>query len=257
MRQTVKETEKIFYFCAVRCYNLAVMEQKKRYRTDQSLWVFCLLAVVGGFLETYTYMTRNKIFSNAQTGNFIYLSLNLAQGKVWEALPYLVPMFAYVLGILFTLFFPEKIFRGSLRWQTTLIGVEIVGLLIIGFIPPDAPNVLVYAPVSFLSAMQYNSFTRCREATLSTIFVTNNLRQVTVNLYQTITKRDRIAMDRLAVFVSVIVIFCGGVIVGAFAVNAFSCHAVWVCPVVLLPVFLGLCLEDVRTARQKRQSASD
>ena len=40
------------------------------------------LATVGGFLEAYTYVTRDGVFANAQTGNIARMGLNLAQGNV-------------------------------------------------------------------------------------------------------------------------------------------------------------------------------
>ena len=44
-----------------------------------------LLAVVGGFLDTYTYFTRGGVFANAQTGNMVLLSIAAAQGKFLQA----------------------------------------------------------------------------------------------------------------------------------------------------------------------------
>ena len=35
-----------------------------------------VLAVSGGFQDAYTYFTRDKVFSNAQTGNVVLMSQN-------------------------------------------------------------------------------------------------------------------------------------------------------------------------------------
>ena len=59
-------------------------ENKKRKRffahrqVSDSIPMALLLALTGGFLDAYTYVTRGGVFANAQTGNFALMALNLA-----------------------------------------------------------------------------------------------------------------------------------------------------------------------------------
>ena len=62
------------------------MKEQKLFRR---YGVSLALAVVGGFLEAYTYVTRDGVFANAQTGNIARMGLNLAQGNVLLTLRYL------------------------------------------------------------------------------------------------------------------------------------------------------------------------
>lgn len=60
---------------------------------------FCLgalLAVIGGFLDAYTYLTRGRVFANAQTGNLVLLAMNLAGGQFQKAQYYLIPILAFI-----------------------------------------------------------------------------------------------------------------------------------------------------------------
>lgn len=60
---------------------------------------FCLgalLAVTGGFLDAYTYLTRGRVFANAQTGNLVLLAMNLAGGQFQKAQYYLIPILAFI-----------------------------------------------------------------------------------------------------------------------------------------------------------------
>ena len=59
-----------------------------------------LLAVVGGFLDAYTYLCRGRVFANAQTGNIVLLGVNLTEQNWNRTFYYLMPIFAFVLGIL-------------------------------------------------------------------------------------------------------------------------------------------------------------
>ena len=39
-----------------------------------------MLAIVGGYLDAYTYISRDHVFANAQTGNMVLLAINIKEG---------------------------------------------------------------------------------------------------------------------------------------------------------------------------------
>lgn len=38
-----------------------------------------MLAIVGGYLDAYTYISRDHVFANAQTGNMVLLAINIKE----------------------------------------------------------------------------------------------------------------------------------------------------------------------------------
>ena len=64
--------------------------------------VAALLAVVGGFLDAYTYILRGGVFANAQTGNIVLLGVHMADKDYRQALYYVVPIIAFSLGVFIT-----------------------------------------------------------------------------------------------------------------------------------------------------------
>ena len=40
-----------------------------------------MLAIVGGYLDAYTYISRDHVFANAQTGNMVLLAINIKEGR--------------------------------------------------------------------------------------------------------------------------------------------------------------------------------
>ena len=52
------------------------------------------LAMSGGFQDAYTYFTRDKVFSNAQTGNVVLMSQHFMMGEWKDGLKYLLPLLA-------------------------------------------------------------------------------------------------------------------------------------------------------------------
>ena len=61
-----------------------------------------VLALSGGFQDAYTYNTREGVFSNAQTGNVVLMSQSFMSGEWMTMLHYLIPVIAFVLGVLVT-----------------------------------------------------------------------------------------------------------------------------------------------------------
>ena len=61
------------------------MNGKKGKQMSETFCLGALLAVTGGFLDAYTYLTRGRVFANAQTGNLVLLAMNLAGGQFQKA----------------------------------------------------------------------------------------------------------------------------------------------------------------------------
>ena len=71
-----------------------------------------LLALVGGFLDAYTYICRGHVFANAQTGNLVLLGVYLTNGDWSKAFHYFMPVLAFVLGILIC-----EMIQSRLKWK--------------------------------------------------------------------------------------------------------------------------------------------
>ena len=57
------------------------------------------LSLSGGLHDAYTYMSRGKVFANAQTGNIVLLSQSIGSGDWPLAIHYLVPLLSFALGV--------------------------------------------------------------------------------------------------------------------------------------------------------------
>ena len=89
--------------------------------------IAALLAMVGGFLDAYTYMLRGGVFANAQTGNMVLLGIYAAQGRYRQAGYCIIPIMAFALGVyiteVFKKYFTEKEFDIYEHW---IIALEII-----------------------------------------------------------------------------------------------------------------------------------
>ena len=141
------------------------------------------LTLSGGFQDAYTYIGRGKVFANAQTGNIVLLATNLCEGNFARVGHYLVPLLAFVVGVLFAEAIHERFHRmEKLHWRQLVLAIEILLLAAVGFVP-QSMNLLANALVSFVCAMQVQTFRKVRGNVCSTTMCIGNLRSGTQYLY--------------------------------------------------------------------------
>ena len=125
---------------------------------SETLLVGSLLAMVGGFLDVYTYMIRGGVFANAQTGNIVLLGIQLAEGNIKKTIGYLIPIIAFIVGIIVAEIIKNKYkSRNHVHWRQIVVLVEILTLLSVAFIP-ETQNMVVNAMISFVCSLQVESF---------------------------------------------------------------------------------------------------
>lgn len=163
----------------------------KEYLECERHWVFALLIFVGGFYGVYTYLLRGGVFCNAQTANFVLFAIELGNFHWSKAAYYLIPMTAYMAGAFVSEAVSIKLTRVKfLRWETVLVAIEILFIIVLGFIPDSAPFQISQIAINFICSMQYNTFRQAEGIPMATTFCTNHVRQVGIHLHYFLTKRD-------------------------------------------------------------------
>ena len=219
---------------------------------ENSLYLFLTFALVGGFLEAYTFLLHGGVFCNAQTGNIVLFFLNLTQGNWADASHYLYSLLAYVAGILVSLALPLLLRRAP---HALVTAFEMAALAALALIPAAAPDWYTYVSVSFLCALQYNTFTECRGAKLATTFCTNNLRQVTIHLFDAAKTRSAAPLRKAGIYTAVILAFAAGAVGGAFAAQFLGNYCTLLAAALLLPALLFLLIRPAARVTAKPPAA--
>lgn len=197
-----------------------------------------LLALVGGFLDTYTYFTRGGVFANAQTGNMVLLSIAAAQGRFLHAAYYLIPITAFALGVLVTEGLRAGVRGGAPgQWQRMVLLLEAGILAAVGFLPASVPDPVVNVTVSFLCSMQVNSFRQLEGSPYATTMCTGNLRSCSGQLWRFLFAREREAGEKALRYFLVILVFCLGAALGVPLTARLGGRSVWLCSLALLAVW--------------------
>ena len=196
---------------------------KHDYQRSESFTAAALLALAGGFLDAYTYLCRGAVFANAQTGNMVLLALRAAEGNWAKAFHYLMPILAFSLGVLVA----ELIKRahrhpGRIHWRHTVLAVEMAALVLASLAPVGEWDSLVNVTVSFVCALQVETFRKVRGYPFASTMCTGNLRSGTELLYQYFQTRDRGILRSSLRYYQVIVAFIAGAAVSAVLAGILS-----------------------------------
>ena len=69
---------RLIYVFNLRISIMELNEKIKEKQMSENFILGIMLALTGGFLDAYTYITRGGVFANAQTGNIVLMGINLA-----------------------------------------------------------------------------------------------------------------------------------------------------------------------------------
>ena len=130
------------------------------------------------------YLVRGGVFANAQTGNIVLLGVRLMEGDWAGAGHYLVPILAFAAGVLTAELVHARCGRWErLHWRQLTVAAEMILLVAVALLPgwaDSGANVLV----SYVCAVQVQSFRKVAGSAFATTMCTGNLRSGTEALYR-------------------------------------------------------------------------
>lgn len=222
-------------------------------QSSEAVRVGMLLALSGGFLDAYTYLVRGHVFANTQTGNIVMLGLVLAERNWAKAVGYLLPILAFVLGVILAELLrtwgkanPNHWFH----WRQTILSLELLLLIPVGFMPAtDGWNMVANICVSFVCSLQVESFRRMHGKIFATTMCTGNLRSGTELMFQYVRTKDKTLRQHAMHYYGVILSFIAGAAVSTLVCNVIGIYAVWISCAIFLVLVLILFHAELETKR--------
>lgn len=221
----------------------------KKLSRDQAAETFLLSAVLalgGGFLDAYTYLTRGGVFANAETGNMVLLGVQLLRGDWRRALTYAAPILAFALGVWVAEAVRVRFQRHpGIHWRQLTLGGEVLAVAAVSLLPGEL-DMLANVLVSFVCAVQVESFRRVRGNAFASTMCTGNLRSGTEQLFYYRRSGDRGERNSALCYYGIIAVFIAGAALGALTCGALGRRAALVCAGILLMGFAILSLRGER-----------
>lgn len=194
-----------------------------------------IITFVGGYMNGYTYITRNNILANMHTANMSKLGISIALGEWLEALHYLIPIVTCILGAAFSKLIETILINFNFKgdWRKFALILEGIALFLIGLIPSSFPDIIVTNLVSFLMGYQLCLFRNCLGVPFNTTICTGNIRTVGLFLFGALDKESTDSFKKLITFTILTFSFTAGTIPGTLISLALSIKSVWVCSFIL------------------------
>ena len=232
-----------------RVCEMSSLSQKPRGQMSDSFLMAAFIIMSGGLQDAYTYCCRDKVFANAQTGNIVLMSTHLFAGDWPGVSRYFVPVLSFMAGI----FVAECVHRRYKRmekvhWRQIIILAEIVLLFVVGFLPQEV-NTFANALVSFVCAMQVQTFRKVRGHAYASTMCIGNMRSGTDALCAYFHTHDKKILQKSMTYFAVIGVFALGAGCGSVLTARYAEKGIWVSCILLTISFLMMFVrEDVEKA---------
>ena len=212
--------------------------------TATSRRVGALLVTSNGFVDAYTYLAHGGVFANAQTGNVILFGVGLAKPNEVDALTHLWPVIAFVVGIVVAHLFRGEAATRHLHYPLRyVLGLQALVLVAVGLLPASAPEPSITTSIGFVAALQFSLFRSVRTATVVPVAMTGNLMRTTDAVLTALRGRRREDVALAVLYVSLVLGFGAGAVVGALVTGVVGTRAVWI-PAAMIVVALVLFFID-------------
>ncbi|MGP7817881.1 YoaK family protein [Niallia sp. 01092] len=197
--------------------------------SSNSVRLGILLAIVGGFLDAYTFISRDGVFANAQTGNIVLFAVEAANGEWKDAMLYIPPIIAFILGVLVSEIVKIPHIRHLLHsYRRSILILECIVLIIVGILPTSVPNLVVTVCISFVSSLQISTFNKLDKWAYNSTMTTGNLRTAAQAAYCAFIEHNQEAKKQFNEFFGIIASFLFGALMGTFSTTYIGNSSVWI-----------------------------
>lgn len=215
--------------------------------SDSFRAAICII-LSGGFQDAYTYTCRGEVFANAQTGNIVLLSTALFRQEWQTVLKYLIPVISFLIGtaVAECIHLRFKSYE-KIHWRQIILLCEILLLLAVGFLPHSL-DPLANALVSFVCAMQVQTFHKVRGHAYASTMCIGNLRAGTEALCAYFRVRNKEILRKALTYFGVILVFGVGAGLGSILTVALGNRAIWLCCILLSVSFFMMFVHEKKEA---------
>lgn len=214
---------------------------------SESIELAVLLALSGGIMDAYSYLVRDHVFANAQTGNMLLFGVNLATGDWAQCLHYAIPVICFAAGIALCHTIKIVATEEHLHWRQIALVIEAILLVIVGFVP-EGRSLYANGLTSFACGIQVQAFRKFHGRALATTMCIGNLRSGTQALVTYASDRDQKQLRGGLLSFFVIACFVLGAVIGNWAIPVLGTRMIWIAPALLAVSFLIMFVD-----REKRR----
>ena len=153
---------------------------------EESFRVAFLLSLSIGILNACTWMSRGHVFASSQSGNLLYLGLDIAQGEFSNVIKYLFPPLMFGAGIVIAEHFKDH--PHYLSWRRIPMIIEFTMITVATFMP-DSWNDLANPIFGLACGLQAIAFRHIHNIPIATLAINGSYQNACL-LYTSPSPRD-------------------------------------------------------------------
>ena len=219
----------------------------KREFHSRSKFFACLLTFCAGFVDAYTFMERGGTLVAGQTGNVVFLSVEMIHHKTGEIEVKLATMLAFMLGI-FLITVLRPIFEQSL-WRVTSISPLVLICTLVGSMPNTVPNMFIVPPIAFCMGVVATAFGEVDGIVYNNSFMTGNIKKTMVAFGNFVRTSEKPYLKEGIFFVALLGSFITGAIISTYLIQFYALRTIWIVAVILFAFMMFRLTQYVRRSR--------
>lgn len=217
---------------------------------SESIELGIILALAGGFMDVYSYIGRDHVFANAQTGNILLVGVSISEGNWALAGRYFFPVVSFAVGIMLADLVHER-FGSVIHWRQVTVFFEAVILLGVSFIPGGGYNLLANCLTSFGLRHASRELPQDPRSRHRYDHVHRQLAQRAQNVDDYIITHRRGFLENGLLYFGVIFTFVFGAVLGNWCIERMGLHAIVVASLLLFVAFAIMFIDRERDLHRK------
>ena len=212
---------------------------------EQSLHMGMLLSFAIGILNACTYVTRGHVFASSQSGNLLYMGLDLAAGDFSKFPKYIFCIVMFGAGVFLAEHFHSKYRQYGWRKISTLLEICLIGL---ATFMPDSLNMIANPIFGLVCGLQSITFRMFHQISLPTININANIQNAIQYASRYLHTADQDSLHRTILYVIIITTYLAGIILGAVLARPMG-HYVSLASIACLILALIMMIPGPKTER--------
>ncbi|MDU4445887.1 MAG: YoaK family protein [Streptococcus mitis] len=191
-----------------------------------------------GYVYAYTFIVRVNTLVAGQTGNVVFLSVELIQNNVSDVRDKVLTLLAFMMGVFLLTVYKEKL-RIVKKPILSLFPLAILSI-IIGFVPQTVDNIYLVPPLAFCMGLVTTAFGEVSGIAYNNAFMTGNIKRTMLAFGDYFRTKHTPFLREGFIFVSLLGSFVLGVVFSAYLTIFYHEKTILGVPIMMSIFYLSM-----------------
>ena len=206
-----------------------------------------------GYVDAYTFIVRGNTLVAGQTGNVVFLSVELIQNNVSDVRDKVLTLLAFYDGGSFLLTIYKEKLRIVKKPILSLFPLAILSI-IIGFVPQTVDNIYLVPPLAFCMGLVTTAFGEVSGIAYNNAFMTGNIKRTMLAFGDYFRTKHTPFLREGFIFVSLLSSFVLGVVFSAYLTIFYHEKTILGVPIMMSIFYLSMLFAKWRKKVKEKAS---